>query len=293
MDLVTARRSTAELKSQYQNKFCLLFIFYLVLWSLSTVAFGLPSVTLRNRRLDVVAAEELLEVEDRERVTLVKREELAEGAVGLDRLLVHQVVGARVRHHALRDRRAADLRVLRLGEEAAELVADLDGLREDAGLGLRTGNGVRLALAAAIGLLDDTGRLLLNDLESSGGGARGRLERTELLVELRDRLLERGTDVLLDNGVRGRGGDRRRRRNLNNGGGNRGRRLRGLRGLRRLRGDGRGRNGLNRDSNSGGNGLSGLRGLRRRGLGGNGGAHFGRVGGTNCGHLTRVLIPGV
>lgn len=240
-----------------------------------------------------MAAEELLEVEDRERVTLVKREELAEGGVGLDRLLVHQVVRARVRHNALRDRRAADLRVLRLGEEAAELVADLDGLREDARLGLRTGDGVRLALAAAIGLLDDTGRLLLNDLERCSGGARGRLERAELLVELRDRLLERGADVLLNNGVRGRGGNRRRRRDrsgcdnrrLNN-------RLCGLGGLRRLRG-GNGRCGdLNGHRNSG-NGLRGLRGLRRRGLGGNGGAHFGRVGGTNCGHLTRVLIPGV
>lgn len=238
-----------------------------------------------------MAAEELLEVQDRERVTLVERKELAESGVGLDRLLVHQVVGARIRHHALRDRRAADLRVLRLGEEAAELVADLDGLREDARLGLRTGNGVRLALAAAVGLLDDAGRLLLNDLEGSRGGARGRLEGAQLLVELRDRLLERCTDILL---VRGRGSDRGRRRNLNNGGGNRGNRLRGL-GLallRRLRGDGRGRNGLNnRDSR--GNGLRGLRGLRGRSLGGNGGAHFGRVGGTNCGHLTRVLMPGV
>lgn len=254
---------------------------------------SLQDVTLRNRRLDVVAAEELLEVQDRERVTLVERKELAESGVGLDRLLVHQVVRARIRHHALRDRRAADLRVLRLGEEAAELVADLDGLREDAGLGLRTGNGVRLALAAAVGLLDDTGRLLLNDLESRRRAARGRLERAQLLVELRDRLLERGTDVLL-NRLRGRGGNRRRRRNLNRGG-NRGRRLRGLGGLRRLRGDCRGRNGLHRgrDSNSRGNGLRGLRGLRRRGLGGNGGAHFGRVGGTNCGHLTRVLMPGV
>lgn len=237
-----------------------------------------------------MAAEELLEVEDRERVTLVKREELAEGTVGLDRLLVHQVVGARVRHNALRDRRAADLRVLRLGEEAAELVADLDGLREDAGLGLRTGNGVRLALAAAIGLLDDAGRLLLNDLEGGCGGAGGRLERAELLVELRDRLLERGTDVLLirrrgSHDRRGRRGDHNNRR-LNNGG-------LGDLGLRRLRGRDSRCGDLNRRSNSGGNGLCGLRGLRRRGLGGNGGAHFGRVGGTNCGHLTRVLIPGV
>ena len=238
-----------------------------------------------------MAAEELLEVEDRERVTLVKREELAEGGVGLDRLLVHQVVRARIRHHTLRDRRAADLRVLRLGEKAAELVADLDGLRKDAGLGLRTGDGVRLALAAAIGLLDDAGRLLLNNLEGGSGAAGGRLERAELLVELRDRLLERGTDVLL---FRGRGGNDRRgrrggcnNRRINN-------RLGGL-GLRRLHG-GNGWCGdlyRGRDSNSGGLCFVLFRGLRRRGLGGNGGAHFGRVGGTNCGHLTRVLIPGV
>lgn len=241
-----------------------------------------------------MAAEELLEVQDRERVTLVERKELAEGGVGLDRLLVHQVVRARIRHHTLRDRRAADLRVLRLGEEAAELVADLDGLREDARLGLRTGNGVRLALAAAIGLLDNAGRLLLNDLEGRGCRRGRRLERAELLVELRDRLLERGTDVLLNNGVRGRGGnDGRRSRNSRSRSRRRGGRL-CLRDLRSLHRDCRGlhrRN--NRDSHRGGLRFVLLRGLRRRGLGGNGGAHFGRVGGTNCGHLTRVLIPGV
>ena len=237
-----------------------------------------------------MAAEELLEVQDRERVTLVKRKKLAERGIGLDRLLVHEVVGAGIRHDTLRDGRAADLRVLRLGEEAAELVADLDGLREDAGLGLRTGDGLRLALAAAIGLLDDAGGLLLNNLESTGGGRGGDLEGAELLVEVRNGLLERGTDVLLNNGVRGRGGDRRRGRNnrgLNNGDG----RLRDLR-LGRLRGcRNRGDNGGdNRGLNRGNGCLGGLRRLRRRLCGS---AHFGSVGGTNCGHRTRVLMPGV
>ena len=238
-----------------------------------------------------MAAKELLEVENRERITLVKREELAESGVGLNRLLVHEVVGARIRHDTLRDRRAADLRVLGLGEEAAELVANLDGLREDAGLRLRTLNGLRLALAAAVGLLDDTGGLLLNDLEGRRGGRGRRLEGAQLLVELRNRLVERGADVLL---LRGRGGDRRRGRGrddngcrLNNGGG-----LGGLCGLGRLRGDCRRCDSGNNDGglNRGNGGLRGLRRLRRLGRGG---AHFGSIGGTNCGHGTRVLGSGL
>ena len=245
-----------------------------------------------------MAAEELLEVQNRERVTLVERQELAERGIGLNRLLVHEVVGARVRHDTLRDRRAADLRVLRLGEEAAELVANLDRLREDARLGLRTGDGVRLALAAAVGLLNDAGRLLLNDLESSGGGRRGRLERTQLLVELRNRLLERGTNVLLD-GLGGRGGNRRRGGNLcgcncSRSGGLRFGLFGNLRGLD-CNGGGCNRRGCNRGGHRGRGGLRGLGldFLRRRRLGGNGSAHFGRVGGTNCGHRTRVLMPGL
>ena len=242
-----------------------------------------------------MAAEELLEVENRERVTLVKREKLAECGIGLNRLLVHEVVGARIRHDALRDGRAADLRVLGLGKEAAELVANLDGLREDAGLRLRTLNGLRLALAAAVGLLDDTGGLLLNDLERRRGGRGGRLEGTQLLVELRDGLVERGTDVLL-NRLRGRGCDRGRRGNdngcrLNNGGG-----LCGLR-LGCLRGNNRGRNSsdddIRRRSLNRGNGNRCLCGLRRLRRLGRGGAHFGSIGGTNCGHGTRVLGSGL
>lgn len=248
---------------------------------------SLRDVTLRYGGLDVVAAEELLEVQNRERVTLVERKELAEGGVGLDRLLVHEVVGAGIRHDTLRDRRAADLRVLRVGKEAAELVADLDGLREDAGLRLRTLNRLRLTLAAAIGLLDHAGGLLLNDLEGTGGGRGRRLESTQLLVELRDRLLERGTDILLNDRVRGSRGYRRCCRDghngrLNNGGG--GLRLGRLGGLRghRCRCSNR-RRGLNNGRN--------LRLRRLRGLGRNG-AHFGSIGGTICGHLTRVLDAG-
>ena len=64
-----------------------------------------------------MAAEVLLEVQDRERVTLVEREELAERRIRLDRLLVHEALAARILHHALRDRRAADLRVLGLAKE--------------------------------------------------------------------------------------------------------------------------------------------------------------------------------
>lgn len=232
-----------------------------------------------------MGAEVLLEVEDRERITLVEREELAEGGVGLDRLLVHEVVGARIRHDALGDRRAADLRVLGVGEEAAELVADADGLREDARLGLGTLDGLRLALAAAVGLLDDAAGLLLDDLEGRRGGRRSRLEGAELVVELRNRLVERGTDVLLNDGVRGRGRNDGRgddHRGLDDG-------LDGL-GLRGLYGGGS--DGLcNNGCSNGCDNLGLLCGLRRlRGLGG--GAHFDVVRGTNCGHLTRVLHRG-
>jgi len=226
-----------------------------------------------------VAAEVLLEVENRERVTLVEREELAERGVRLDRLLVHKALAARIRHHALRDRRAADLRVLGLAQERAELGRDLHRLREDARLGLRTLNRLRLALAAAIRLLREARRLLLNDLERGRRRAEGRLEARELLVEVSDRLLERGTDVLLnrlsgggghDSGGRSR--DRRRRRSLSLG-------LVRLR-LRDLRSGGR-RRGRRSDLS-----LGGSHSLRRRLR--LGGTHFEVVGGINGRHGTRM-----
>jgi len=234
-----------------------------------------------------VAAQVLLQIEDRQRITLIERQKLAELRIGLDGLLVHQIVGAGIGHYTLRDGRAADLRILGLAKERAELRGDLHGLREDAGLGLGTLNSLRLALAAAIGLLDDASRLLLNNLERGRGRAEGRLEGSELLVEIRDRLLERGTDVLLGSGLGGRRNNRRGcnsrcRGDSGNLGCDSG--LHGL-GLHGLDGD-RGDNSRHRLKSSDGDRLSGLHGL----LGGlDGRTHFSVIGGTNCGHGTRVL----
>jgi len=231
-----------------------------------------------------VAAEVLLEVEDGEGVALVEGEELAECGIRLDGLLVHQVVGAGVGHDTLGHRGAADLRVLGLAEEAAELGRDLHGLGEDTGLGLGTLNGLHLALLAAIGLLDHTGRLLLNRLERGRRRAEGRLERGELVVEIGDALLERDTDILLGGGGLGNGNRRR--------GNNRGLngdcdRLSGLDLLSLCRlghnSGGNGRRGKD-------NGLSGRRLGRLRGLGSlHGRTHFGVIGGSIGGHGTRIL----
>ena len=215
-----------------------------------------------------MVAQVLLEVQDRQRITLLQRQQLAERRIGLDRLLVHQVVLARIRHNALRHRRPADLRVLRLAEERAQLRADPHRLREDAGLRLSALDGLRLALAAALGLLNHARGLLLNDLQRRRRRAERRLQRRQLLVEIRDRLLERGTNILLRRLERRRcrGGSNRRGRDRRN----------HLLGLDRLRlgrlllghsnGRGQGGNGLNNGLHSGSLLGGGLRG-RAHGFG--------------------------
>lgn len=137
-----------------------------------------------------MAAEVRLEVEDRELVALVKREELAKGRIRLDGLLVHKVVGTRVRHDRLRDSRAANLRALGEREKRAELIRDLHRRREDAGLLDLTLNRLGLAAATALGLLDDASRLLLKRLEAEESRLKRGLEATELLMELLDVLEE-------------------------------------------------------------------------------------------------------
>jgi len=225
-----------------------------------------------------VAAEELLEVEDRELVALREGEELAERGVRVDRLLVHEVVGLGVGHDALGDLRAADLRVLGLAEEGAELIGDADGLREDAVLGRGTLDGGRLALATtALGLLGEACRELLDRLEVrgllDGVGLGG---RDELLLA-GDGVRKRDGDVLI--GRRNRGDLRR----SNNGGRDDRGRNRGSGGGRLLAGLGRCRGGRGRN-NGGDDGLSrlgGLRGLGGLGDGGRGGgAHYVGIGGS-------------
>lgn len=58
---------------------------------------------LRNRGLDVVTLEILLEVEDREAVLLREAEELAERGIRLDGLLVRKLVVLCILHDATGD----------------------------------------------------------------------------------------------------------------------------------------------------------------------------------------------
>lgn len=227
-----------------------------------------------HRRLHVVAAQELLQVQDGQHVALIQGQQLAQRGIRLDGLLVHQVVVARILHHTLGHRRPAHLRVLGLAQERAQLSRDLHGLGEDAGLGLGTLHDLRLALAAAIRLLRQARRLLLNGLQRRRRSRRSRLQARQLLLQVRDGLLQRGTHVLIGRHLRrgdnGLGSSHRLNHLL----------LLNL-GLGRLRRLGRlGGNHLGNSSNGNGNG-NGLSNSLRSLLGRlHGGAHFGGVGGS-------------
>jgi len=234
-------------------------------------------------RLDVVAAQELLEVQDRELVALGQGEELAERRIGVDRLLVHQAVALGVIHHTLGHGRAADLGVLGLAQEGAQLLRDTDGLGEDAVLGGGTLDGLGLSLAAAIGLLGEAGGQLLNGLEVGGllGGI-GLGERHQLVL-LGDRVRERHGDVLLDGGgrlERRRGGGCCQCRGRSRGG----RSNRSNRSSSGLLADLGRRNSRNRRDNSSNDNSGRLNGLHGGLLGGGGlsggSAHFGVLGGS-------------
>lgn len=247
------------------------------------------SLGRHGSRLHVVAVQVLLEVQDRDLVVLRHRQQLAQSRIGLDLLLIHQVVGVGVGHDRLGHLRAADLRTLGLAQEGAQLVRDLHGLGEDAGLGLTGLGAVGLALAAALGLLDHARGLLLDGLQGRGSRGEGRLQAAQLLVELSDGGSQRSADILLSSRHgRSRGSGHGR------GGGHRGRRgdlrLRGLGrlGLHLLRGGGGGRGGRN-GGDGGSLGLAGLLAGRLRG-----GAHLvAVVRGSVGGHGTRILAGGV
>ena len=223
-----------------------------------------------------MAAQELLQVQDGQHIALIQGQQLAQRRIRLDGLLVHQVVVARILHHTLGHRRPAHLRVLGLAQERAQLRGDLHGLGEDAGLGLGTLHDLRLALAAAIRLLRQARRLLLNGLQGRRRRRRRRLQARQLLLQVRNGLLQGGTHVLIGRSLRGGDnglGDRRSHRlgllllSL-------GRLLLGHLLLGRLGGLG-----LRNNGNGNSNGLSNsLRSLLAR-L--HGGAHFGGVGGSN------------
>ena len=189
-----------------------------------------------HRRLQVVGLQVALEVEDLELILLRQRQQLTQGRIRLDDLLVHQLVGLGVAADLRRHLRAGERRAFRNTEERAERVRDGRRLREDR---LLLDNGLaRLrdrgsAAAATLGrLLDLTGDLLLELLHVREDGGKDRAQGVDLL--------HKGGKVLDDvNGIRRRGG--------NNGGGNGGgnRRRNGGRGGYDLRGcsSGRGGNG--------------------------------------------------
>jgi hypothetical protein len=226
--------------------------------------------------LDVVTLEEGLQVEDGQHISLRQGQELAQRSVGLDGLLVHQVVGLGVGQHTLGHVRAGHGGALGLAQEGAQLIGDLGGLVEHAGSS-HTTLGLGAALAAAVGLLDHTGSLLLDTLQGSRSVRGGGLQAGQLLVELGDGLLELGTQVLLGHlRHRGDGGH-----HLSHGRSHRGGSLRGLDRLDRHRGGYRGGSHRGRGSGSGSGRL----------LGRLGGAHLdARVGGVIGRHLTRYAI---
>ena len=167
----------------------------------------------RDDRLDVVALEILLQVEDRQIVRLREAEELAERGIRLDRLLVRQLVVLRILHDSARDIRTADLRALGEAEENAELGRDLNRLGEDrrrVGLLLTiSADSARLATTATLGLLLEAGDLLLHLLHLRRELIEGRAER----VELDEERGEVGDDRLLSIGLSNYGDSRDNRRN--------------------------------------------------------------------------------
>ena len=117
--------------------------------------------------LHVVAVEEALEVEVRQLLALRKLEELLQRGVGLDGVLVLQLVLVHVHIHRLRHLGAAHQGATGLAEEGAQLIRHLHGALED---GRRTGLGalgtlLRLDPAAALaGLLQVAVHTLLQAL---------------------------------------------------------------------------------------------------------------------------------
>ena len=161
-----------------------------------------------------------LEVEDLELILLRQRQQLAQGRIRLDDLLVHQLVGLGVAADLRRHLRAGERRALRNTEERAERVRDGRRLREDRLLlddGLTVLRYGGSAAAATLGrLLDLAGDLLLELLHVREDGGKHRAQGVDLL--------HKGGKVLDDvNGIGRRGSSDRGDNGRRNGGGNGGR----------------------------------------------------------------------
>ena len=239
-----------------------------------------------------MTVEEALEVEVRQVLRLRDGEQLAERSIGLDVVLLLEVLLLDVVVHALRDLRAAHQSALRLDEERAELIRHLDGALEDGRgtLDLDAIDGLNLRAALALArILDLAVHALLELLDLRHHGRRRLTERREVqhhrlevLIQRRRRASHRGGDLL----DRRRGDDHRRYRGRHRG--RRGRRSRRLLGLRRLRLSDR-RNRRHNGDRLRHNGRLLLRNLRNGLLrGGRGGsAHNTGGGGRRRGHFTR------
>jgi len=239
-----------------------------------------------------VLVEVALEVEVRQLLALRYTQQLLEGGIRLDVVLVLQVLLLDVVVDRLRDLRAGHQGTLGLAEERAELLRDLRGALEDGRCALDL-NAVLIRLNAALALtriLDLAVDTLLQALDLAEEGRNRLTHRREvaryqldILLERRDR---RNSGGRLSDRCRDRRNDNRRR--------NSGSRL-GLRGLlgsdlllSRHRGSRRNRNqGRDRRLNGGGlrsDLLSDLRGSRR--------AHHTSSRGIRRRHFTHYLLPG-
>ena len=151
-------------------------------------------------RLDVVAVQVALQVEVRQLVRLGHLEELAQGGIGGDVVLVLQVVLLDVVVNLLRHVGAGDERARGVLQELAQLIRHLRGDLEDGrttlGRLLTLGAHTALALAGILHVLVDT---LVQALHLRDGGRR-------LLAERRQRGEDR-LQVLIQRRGRRRGGD--------------------------------------------------------------------------------------
>ena len=236
--------------------------------------------------LDVVAVQVALEVEVSQGLAVANGQELLQGGIGLDVVLVLQALLLHVVVHGLGHLRAGHQSTVGLAQELAQLVSHLGGALKDAGgtrLGVRALLDLHaaLALASILQLAVDTLLQLLHLVEHG---------RHSLLQGVQ--VTGHGLDVLIQSG----GGHH---------GGSHGGHLHGG-GAHNSRGDSLGLGGLlwghlNRGSNSHGGGGSLLLGdlLGCGGsLGGGSGAHlYTGSGGSIRGHYTRgsankPIVPG-
>jgi hypothetical protein len=171
------------------------------------------------RRSGVVGLQEALQIQNLQLIRLLQRQQLAQGGIRLDVLLLHQTLVLGVLAHAGRHIRAGQLGALGHAQEGAQRIRDGHGLLED---GLLLGGTIRTlsaaSAAALLGALQLTGNLLLQLLQVGEHGTQSSAQRRHLL----DGGVELGDDVHILLGVHLRGHRGRRRGRRGHGGGRRG-----------------------------------------------------------------------